>query len=185
MSTASRLATLCLLILLAACTSSLPHPRTASEQRLFGPVSMKIDLFSKVKDWSGDNKPDGVECLVEFDDRFGDRTKADGTILFELFDYRMGFADPRGHRLANPWTAALLTFDQQKAHWDSAAGAYGFRLQYDQAQWDRDYVLTATFDSADGNRFFSRVVLRKQEPENSVEPTTQPESGLGHRAPAP
>jgi hypothetical protein len=126
---------------------------------------MKFDTFSKVKDWSGRGAPDGIEALVEFDDRFGDRTKAAGTVLFELFAYRSGWPDPRGTRLANPWTASLTNFDEQKAHWETASGSYLFRLAYDQMAWNRNYVLTATFQSSDGARFFAQTVLRAQAPE--------------------
>ena len=85
------IACLALLILPAffGCSSpAVPPPRTAEENQLFGPVSMKLDTFSKVKDWDADGIPNGIEALVEFDDRFGDRTKAAGVIVFELYDYR-------------------------------------------------------------------------------------------------
>jgi hypothetical protein len=155
------------LALLAGCTSQdLPAPRTTQEQQLFGPVSMKLDTFSKIKDWDGTGVPQGVEALIEFDDRFGDRTKAAGTIIFELYDYRPYWPDPRGLRLANPWTASLSTYDEQKTHWEAASGAYMFRLAYDQAIWNHSYVLTATFESAEGVRFFSQIVLPGQKPEN-------------------
>ena len=61
-----------LLALTALCGCSpqiSPQPRTAEEDRLFGPVSMKLDTFSKVRDWNNDNVPDGIEALIEFDDR--------------------------------------------------------------------------------------------------------------------
>jgi hypothetical protein len=170
-------------LFLAGCAlRPAPEPRTAEENRLFGPVSLKLDTFSKVKDWNGSGAPQGVEALVEFDDRFGDRTKAAGTIMFELYDYREGWPDPRGARLANPWTASLLTYDEQKAHWETASGSYLFHLAIDRLAWNRNYVLTATFQSVGGARFFSRLVLRAQQPEQS-EPTTNSSasiSGSGH-----
>jgi hypothetical protein len=159
--------------LFSGCSSQIvPRPQTAEESQLFGPVSMKFDTFSKVKDWSGRGAPDGVEALVEFDDRFGDRTKAAGTILFELFAYRPGWPDPRGVRLANPWTASLSDYDEQKAHWETASGSYLFRLAYDQTAWNRNYVLTATFQSSSGARFFSQTVLKAQAPESHEQSTS-------------
>jgi len=168
--------TACTLLLamtaLCGCSSQTsPEARTAEENQLFGPVSMKLDTFSKVRDWNNDNIPDGIEALIEFDDRFGDRTKAAGVVIFELYDYRPYWPDPRGPRLANPWTASLTTYEDQKAHWETASGAYMFRLGFDQAAWNHDYVLTATFQSAGGTRFFSRIVLQRQKSERS-EPTT-------------
>jgi len=160
------------MIAICGCSSQpSPDPRTAEENQLFGPVSMKLDTFSKVKDWNEDNVPDGIEALIEFDDRFGDRIKAAGTVIFELYDYRPYWPDPRGSRLANPWTASLITYEDQKAHWETASGAYMFRLAFDQAAWNHDYVLTATFQSAGGARFFSRIVLQGEKPEGR-EPTT-------------
>ena len=164
-------ASLFMLIALGGCASSgSPQPRTAEENQLFGPASMKLDNFSKVRDWNNDSVPDGIEALIEFDDQFGDRTKAAGTVIFELYDYRPYWPDPRGPRLANPWTASLTTYDEQKAHWETASGAYMFRLAFDQAQWNHDYVLSATFQSVAGTRFFSRIVLQRQKPENREPP---------------
>jgi hypothetical protein len=161
--------------ILAGCSSqAIPQPQSVEEQQLFGPVSMTLDSFSKVKDWNGTGTPDGIEALVEFDDRFGDRSKAAGIILFELFEYRPGYPDPRGARLANPWTASLATYDEQKAHWEAASGAYTFRLALGGLSWTKSYVLTATFQSAGGSRFFSRIMLPPVQPETPVEPATQP-----------
>ena len=40
-------------------------------------------------------------------------------VIFELYDYRPYWPDPRGPRLANPWTASLTTYEDQKAHWET------------------------------------------------------------------
>jgi hypothetical protein len=173
----SACAMLLAMLFLSACSSqTLPAPQTPQESQLFGPVSMKLDTFSKVKDWNNDAVPDGIEALIEFDDRFGDRTKAAGVVIFELYDYRPYWPDPRGTRLANPWTASLTTFADQKAHWETASGAYMFRLAFDQAVWNRNYVLTASFQSSAGTRFFSRIILKGQKPAGR-EPATAPSAG--------
>jgi hypothetical protein len=73
------------MIAICGCSSQpSPDPRTAEENQLFGPVSMKLDTFSKVKDWNEDNVPDGIEALIEFDDRFGDRIKARSSSSFMI-----------------------------------------------------------------------------------------------------
>jgi hypothetical protein len=165
MRRAAWLPVLCLI--LCGCASERPLTRTEQENQLFGPVTMKLDTFSKVKDWSGNGKPDGIEALVEFDDQFGDRSKAAGTIYFELYEYRPGWPNPKGTRLANPWSASLTTFDEQQAHWERVSGAYNFRLEFDGARLDRSYVLAATFESSAGARFFSQIILKAQEPEKN------------------
>jgi hypothetical protein len=159
------------LFVLAGCISSNPADRTTAEQRLFGPETMKLDTFTKIREWTGRGTPDGVEALLEFDDQFGDRGKAAGTVLFEFYQYRQGWADPRGARIGGPKSISLMTVDDQKAHWDRASGAYSFQLAYDGLRSDRNYVLDATFESASGRRFFSQLVLQ---PEKQAEPTTLP-----------
>jgi len=165
---------LLLIVPLWGCNSNpTPKARTDDEQKLFGAVSMKLDTFSRVKNWSNGGSPSGVEVFVEFVDRFGDRTKASGTILFELYDYRTGWPDPRGNRLDNPWSAALISFDQQAAHWDKASGSYMFRLDDTNLSTTKSYVLVATFEPTTGGRFFSQIVLQQQ-------PQTQPQTRRGH-----
>ena len=66
----------------------LTERETSSDLPLFVPTDLRIHPFTAVKDWTGDNKPDGVEVLLELQDRFRDPTKATGTVLFELYEFR-------------------------------------------------------------------------------------------------
>src|SRR4051812_4509644 len=46
------------------CSGVQPFPRSETDTQLFGPVSMRLHpIFTQVKDWTGDNKPDGIEAL--------------------------------------------------------------------------------------------------------------------------
>src|SRR6266550_8310566 len=95
-----------LIIASSGCQGDTPFARSDADKQLFGPVAMRLHpIFTQVKDWTGDNKPDGIEALVELQDQFGDPTKASGRLVFELFEYRPGFPDPRGKRVVNPWIA--------------------------------------------------------------------------------
>ncbi|CAA9406048.1 MAG: hypothetical protein AVDCRST_MAG64-1990, partial [uncultured Phycisphaerae bacterium] len=99
---------------------------------IIGPVTVRIHpSFTQVKDWNGDGKPDGVEALLEVRDRWNEPIRATGGVLFELYDYRRGYPDPRGRRLVNPWTASLATVEDQAARWDRVSRAYKFQLAYD------------------------------------------------------
>jgi hypothetical protein len=185
------LSVLALLLFLGGCSFSQPSGRPEVEAHLFSPKTMKINSFTRLKSFSGGVNPDGIEVLVEFNDQFDDRTKAAGSIYFELFGYRPGWPDPRGARIVNPWSASLVTYDEQKSHWDRASGAYDFRLACDNLRWDTDYVLSATFEPTDGERFFQQIVLTAQtqpgssKSENTVEPTTDPTHGPPPRYPQP
>ena len=145
---------------------------------------MQLDTFSKVKNWTTGAAPDGVEAVLEFDDAFGDRTKAAGTVLFELFNYRAGWPDPRGDRVVNPFSASLMTFDEQRAHWDRASGAYIFRLAYAQLSFDQSYVLDATYEpppgSGTGDRLFAQIVLPARKLRESSSETNPPDAAGQH-----
>jgi hypothetical protein len=170
--------------LLAGCSSS-HYPRSDIDSALFGPAAMRIHpIFTQVKDWTGDDKPDGVEALIELQDQFGDPTKASGRVIFELFEYRPYDPDPRGDRLVNPWIGDLGTLDAQRQRWNRTSRTYGFQLAYDQIRDDRPYVLTATFELTGGGRFFDRIILSPKEkpiaaPTSapSTAPTSAPATG--------
>jgi hypothetical protein len=127
---------------------------------MFAPVSMRIHpIFTRVRDWSGDGKPDGIEALLEFQDQFSDPDKAMGRVIFELYAYRPGYPDPRGDRLANPWIGSLMTLGQQREHWNRTSRTYSFQLAYPAISPKRNYVLTAIFERAGGGRFFDRMII--------------------------
>lgn len=156
-------------MMLLGCESAPRNTRTQTDELLFGPSAMRIHpIFTQVKDWTGDDKPDGIEALVELQDQFGDPTKATGRVIFELYEYREYNPDPRGQRLANPWIGELSTLDSQRERWNRTSRTYGFQLAFDQIRNDRAYVLTATFELNAGGRFFDQIVLSPKEPK--VEP---------------
>jgi hypothetical protein len=174
--------------------------RTMTEAEMFGAANMRIHpIFSQVKDWTGDGKPDGVEALLEFDDGFGDPTKSSGSVVFELFDYRQYNPDPRGTRVAEPWVASLASPADQKARWNRTSRTYAFQLAAEGISDNRSYVLTASFDrrqpttgnaagatasSSQPPRLFDRIILEAQPKERPVaEPaaaTTRPANTVGN-----
>jgi hypothetical protein len=176
-----RCASICLLILCAlVCGCASRGSVNTSDCALFAPVAMRIHpIFSGLKDWSGDGKPDGIEALLEFEDQFGDPTKAAGTVIFELFtfaDYRDNYKpDPRGERICNPWVGSLRTLADQEARWNRTSRTYLFQLDEPSVRDDKSYVLTATFDTGT-TRFFDQIVLEGHpHPKGpSSKPTSRP-----------
>lgn len=127
---------------------------------IIGPVSVRIHpTFTQVKSWAGDDKPDGIEALLEVRDRWDEPIRATGKVIFELYDYRTGYPDPRGNRLENPWAASLATVEDQAARWDRVSRAYKFQLAYGKIDRGRTYVLTASFETDAGARLFDRLNL--------------------------
>lgn len=147
----------------------LPPPqRPQPVPSMFNPVSMRLHpTFTRVRTWNEQNttgRPDGIEVELEFNDRFGDPVKAEGRVIFELFEYRKGAPDVRGRRLTTPFVGSLLTEDDQRARWNRATRTYSFRLAYPNLSTERSYVLTATFEPKAGGRFFARIILQPTSP---------------------
>jgi len=166
-------AALLALFFIGGCSQPDLEDPASPEVTLFSPKTMRIHrVFTQVKDWTGDNVPDGIEVLVEFDDRFGDPTKAAGTFTFELYDYRPGDPEPRGFRLA-PWKGSIATSREQRSRWNRVSHTYTFQLAYPVIRRDKAYVLTAYFQPLAGERLFDRVILPAQEGTTRV-PTSKP-----------
>jgi hypothetical protein len=181
------LAILLLAAMLGGCNSQHGQPRTSLEETMFGPAAMRIHpIFTRFKDWSGDGNIDGIEALVEFQDEFGDPTKATGKVIFELFEYRPDEPDTKGDRLLNPWIGSLSDEAEQRERWNRTSRSYSFQLACNGVSTSRTYVLAATFELPSGWRFFDRVILepQKQEPKRA-QPTTLPNFAPGARSPEP
>jgi hypothetical protein len=167
----------CVAGLLAGCSNPKFLEDQSADENLFAASAMRIHpIFTQIKDWTGDGVPDGIETLVEFQDPFGDPTKAAGVVRFELYTYRQGDPDPRGQRVTNPWAGSLSTSEDQRARWNRTSRTYSFQLAYSQIQAARTYVLEATFrPTGSGPRLFARIVLPGQENkgESAARPTTQ------------
>ncbi|CAN5345718.1 hypothetical protein BH09PLA1_BH09PLA1_07700 [soil metagenome] len=185
-----------ILLLLASasgCQTDAPFARSVADTQLFGPVSMRLHpIFTQIKDWSGDGKPDGVEALIELQDQFGDPTKASGRIVFELFEYQPYNPERRGDRVLNPWIGYLETLDEQRDRWNRTSRTYSFQLENPAIQTSKTYVLTAEFQLSGGGRFFDQIILegRRAESESLFPPTTAPTNspapdGPGPRTPQP
>jgi hypothetical protein len=174
-----------LVLSLASCGPD--RRRTADEAKLFGPKLMRVHpTFTRVKDWTGDGKPDGIEAVVELQDEFGEPTRATGSVMFELYQYRETHPDVRGRRIPEVWVWPLVHREEQTAHWSRALRAYTFKIPFDQGR--ATIVLEATFElGADRGRLTDRVVLEPAAPTTPISPpatapTTAPASGA---APSP
>jgi hypothetical protein len=142
-----------------ACESPGPLSMGKNAPSIIGPVSVRIHpTFTQVKSWAGDDRPEGIEALLEVRDRWDEPIRATGKVIFELYEYRRGYPDPRGSRLVNPWVASLATVEDQAARWDRVSRAYKFQLAYPQVDAKHTYVLSASFET-EGGRLFDRLNL--------------------------
>lgn len=156
-----RAAATILLLALVSC-GGRPQPPAAApaESQFFTAESMKLSpVFTRVADFDADGNSDGLEALVELQDRFNDPTKAVGRIVFQVYRYRPYNPDPRGERVAGPFEGRIDTAADQKARWSRVNRAYIFQLAFPNAQKTGDYVLEAMFESSTGGRLFDRMTL--------------------------
>lgn len=148
---------------------------TPSDSALFAPTAMRLHpIFTHLKDWTGDDKPDGIEALVELQDQFGDPVKASGTVIFELYDFQKHDPTARGPRVVNPWVADLSTLEAQRDRWNRTSRTYSFQLAYPQISEGKSYTLACTFQMTNGKRFFNQLVLEMKPPTPATQPATQP-----------
>ncbi|MFI5380217.1 MAG: hypothetical protein ACHRHE_13040 [Tepidisphaerales bacterium] len=168
-------------LILAGCSNPDFSEDMPKEDKLFNASAMRIHpIFTQVKSWTGGEKPDGIDVMLEFQDPFGDPTKASGIVRFELYEYRKGNPEMRGARSTNPWVGSLASYDDQRARWNRTSRTYSFQLAYPQISVFQSYVLVATFKpTGEGRRLEARVVLPGQE-EPSGSPTTQPAGIIPH-----
>lgn len=168
-------------MLLTAGCSWFHEPPKPTQPEMFSANAMRIHpVFTRLQDWTGDGKPDGIEALLEFTDSFGDPTKASGQALFELYEYRPNNPDPRGARLVNPWIGSIRTAGEQHGHWNNTTQTYNFQLAWADINPSATYVLTATFESAGGKRFFDRTILTPSQESNGVPSTSTPDASPAH-----
>lgn len=159
---------LAMILLLGGCSWFKEDPKPAQPEMFSASVMRIHPVFTQLKDWTGDGKPDGIEATIEFSDSFRDPTKASGQALFELYEYRANNPDPRGARLVNPWIGSIRTTREQRAHWNNTIKTYNFQLAWADINPNATYVLTATFESTDGKRFFDRTILTPQQESSGV-----------------
>ncbi len=162
-------------LLLAGCSQTSLLKRSPLEAEMFGPSEMSIHSFTQLKDWTGSGGgPDGVEAMVEFDDQFGDPTKAAGTFVFELYDYHRADPEPRGVRLAY-WEASIVSLEDQRIRWNRISRTYSFQLAFPDASINHSYVLSAQFQSTSGGRLWSQIILPAvEEDKSATKPSTKP-----------
>ena len=144
-----------------SCSGGDRPPRVApAKPSMFAPAAMRLHpTFTQVLDTNNDGVADSIEAEVEFTDKFGDPTKAEGQFMFELFSFRQDNPDPRGTRLVNPFVATIVTPAEQESRWNRTTRTYSFRLATPAVGTRANYVLTASFVSSNGKRFTDRTVL--------------------------
>jgi hypothetical protein len=164
-----------LMFVLASCSSFHLTPQANEQSAQFAPVAMRIHpIFTRITDWTGDNYPDGIDALLEFQDQLGDSCKASGRVIFELYSFQKFDAERKGPRICNPWVGTLESVDDQRLRWNRTSRTYGFQLAWSAISATDTYLLTAEFQQANGGRFYDQIVLEPPQGAYAAKGTTVP-----------
>jgi len=163
------------LLAIGGCSSEYkPAARTPANPHIFDATGMRLHpVFTKVSDFDGDGQLDGIEAVVQFQDQFGDPTKAVGRLVFDIYQFRPYSPDPRGEHVAGPFEGRLDSLQDQRARWNNATGAYIFQLADPDVKATADYTVTATFEPLTGGRFSDTDVIEGDH-SNRKNATSQP-----------
>jgi hypothetical protein len=126
----------------------MPSEREQSKMlSLMLPRAVKIQPFTRVASFDGDEVPDGILAVVQPQDRFGDPVKAAGFFYFELWTYRQASQERKGERLAY-WERTIASSSEVDLYWTRAM-MYEFQLAWTRGleaiQPNRKYVLTVAY----------------------------------------
>lgn len=141
-----------LVMLEVGCRSSGPTKLPTERERvqmlsLMLPQTLKIQPFTKIRDFDGDAQPDGILAVVRPLDAFGDPAKAVGLFYFELWTYEAATAERKGERLAY-WDRLIGSAQDVSLYW-TRAQMYEFQLAWTSGisgiKPGRKYILTAAY----------------------------------------
>jgi hypothetical protein len=120
-----------------------------------------VEAFTGFRSFDQDQRPDGVELLLQPMDSYGDPVKIAGTVRVELYTYLKASGDRKGERVCDPWELALLTEQDQKRYWNNVTGMYEIELKFpkDLRPSGETYVLMVTYNTPLSGHMTDEYVL--------------------------
>jgi len=113
------------------------------------PHRIKIQPFTRIKDFNGDEVPDGILVVIRPLDRFDDPVKAVGLFYFELWTHQKASGQPKGERLEF-WERTIATTEDVRLFW-TRPQMYEFQLAWtagiEKLKPNQRYLLTAAYRS--------------------------------------
>ena len=140
------------------------------------PHRIKIQPFTSIKDFNGDEIPDGILVVIRPLDRFGDPVKAVGLFYFELSAHQKASGQAMGERLEF-WERTIATAEDVRLFW-TRTQMYEFQLAWtagaENIRPGRRYVLTATYRTPWDETIQDEYVIKLDLPfEPAAEPAGQ------------
>ena len=139
---------------------------TRQQLSLLMPATVNIvGPFTRFRSFDDDDRPDGIELLLQPVDTFGDPVNIAGALIVELYEFRQAAADNKGAKLTQ-WDIALTSERDQRMYWNRTTGMYEFQLQFEPAAPPptRKYVLQVTYNTPLKEHMMDQYVLEAPPP---------------------
>jgi len=125
---------------------------------LYAPLKIDILPLTELINVGGAQESE-INIYISLLDAFGSQIKSPGIFRFELYDYVLRSAEPKGKRVLIWPDVDLNEPVQNNEYWQDFLRAYEFNLPFDQAQ-SQNYILQATCLCPNGRRISSEFTLR-------------------------
>lgn len=166
----------CLVLGCAQPSMDLDDAATRQQLALLMPQEVNIvGPFTRFRSFDEDERPDGIELLIQPVNSFGDPVNIAGDVIVELYEFRRASGDDKGAQLQH-WDIPLASRADQEAYWNRTTSMYEFRLQLDPATLPqaRKYVVLVTYNTPLGEHMITEHVL--EVPLAAPEPAGPPEA---------
>jgi len=125
----------------------------------FAPARIGILPLTELSRPGNSGQPAVLTIYLDLLDAFGSHIKAPGVLRFELYEYVVRSAEPKGQRIT-VWPDIDMTNPaENNRYWQDFLRAYEFTLDA-PAGLDKTYILEATCLCPDGRRLSAQTPLR-------------------------
>ncbi|MFH0980607.1 MAG: hypothetical protein V2A79_03595 [Planctomycetota bacterium] len=142
-------------------TVDLNAAATHQQLSLLMPAAVKIVApFTRFRSFDDDERPDGIELLVQPVNTFGDPVNIAGDVIVELYEFRQASGDRKGEKVQQ-WDIALASERAQRMYWNRTTSMYEFRLQLARTTLPAEpkYVLQVTYNTPLKEHMLDECVL--------------------------
>lgn len=134
-------------------------PENVSEDT-FAASSISIQGLTEISDIDEFGRFAKITAYVDVLDQFTTKLKTPGVFRFELYEFLSRQSDPKGKRVYMWDDYNLNNAVENQRYWQDSFRSYEFKLQLSQSlEKDKNYILLATFKTADGKRLSDEFKL--------------------------
>jgi len=126
----------------------------------YAPAKAQILPLTEFINIRDEEKQPEMKVYISLLDSFGAQIKSPGIFRFELYEYVLRSARPKGKRVFISKDFDLRNPDENNKHWRDFLRAYLFILPYEPEK-DKSYMLQATCMCPNGRRLSTELALKQ------------------------